>query len=156
MHALQKHLAELEGQLGEQTAQCVEAMKERDRLQIIETDLNGSVEKLTGEISGLRMTHQKELDTLIQARTVVEEELQKERNVAMKSLQDTIANHQWELSVAKTQADVMLADMNKMDDLIAGKFLCFLRLLLRSRQPDLCSAFGSFLNCLTLFSASCC
>lgn len=65
MDALKKRLAELEGQLGERTAQRDEAVKERDRLQLVETDLNARVEKLTGEVSGLKTAHQKELDTLL-------------------------------------------------------------------------------------------
>ena len=81
------------------------------------------MEKLTGEAFGLRAAHRKELDTLLQARLEVEEELQKERDATVKKLEAATGNHQRELASMKTQADVALAGMHKMDDMITGNFL---------------------------------
>ena len=76
-------------------------MKEQDRLQLVETDLNGRVTMLTDEASSLKIAHQREMDALLLARTEVEGELQKERYAMVKRLEDAIANHQWELTVAR-------------------------------------------------------
>ena len=98
-------------------------MKERDRLLLVKTDVAGRVEKLTGEVSGLKVTHQRELDALLRAQTEVEEELQKEREAGVKKLEDIFPNHQREFAAAKTRADVALAGIHEMDDKIAGKLL---------------------------------
>ena len=68
MNTLQKRLAEVKVWLDQRTAQRDDAATERHRLWAVETDLNGRMQKLTGEVSGLKIAHQKELDRLLEAR----------------------------------------------------------------------------------------
>ena len=66
----------------------------------------------------------------------------------MKKLEDVVTNHQRELAAVKMQTGVVLPGMHEMDDMIAGKLLGLLRLLLHSRLPSPCSAVGSATNYL--------
>ena len=58
----------------------------------------------------------------------MKEELQKDRDTAVKRLEDAVANHQWEMAATKIRADVALAGMHEMDDMIAGNLLDLFRL----------------------------
>ena len=152
MNASQKRLAELEGRLDQRTAQRDDDVAERDRLRAVETDLNGRMQKLTDEVSGMKVAHQKELDRLLEARRVVEDDLRTEQDAAVKKLEDITATHQRELDAARTRADVMLAGMHEMDDLIAGKLLSFFRLFLRNRPSALWFSLGVSRSRLTSYS----
>ena len=65
MDDLTRQVADLQRELGEWTVQRDEAVKERGRLQLVEIDLTGRVERLIGEVSGRKVPHQKELDMLL-------------------------------------------------------------------------------------------
>ena len=81
------------------------------------------MDQLTGEVSSLKTAHQEELKRLLEARTTVEESLQKERDEAVRKLEAAAEAHQQALGAAKMQFEVLLADMHEMDDLIIGKLL---------------------------------
>ena len=54
METLRKRLSEVSDQITERNASFDGFVQERDRLQVIEAELNGTVERLTGELSNLR------------------------------------------------------------------------------------------------------
>ena len=121
VEALKKRVAELEDQLIEWNYLFDEATQVRSQLHLAEVELKSTVERLTSELSSLRMAHQAELNRLLEARMTVEESIQQERNEDVRKLEVATNAHQQALVAARKQDEVALADMHEMDGLIAGK-----------------------------------
>ena len=83
MEALKKRLSEVEDQLKERTATVDALTEERDRLLLVEGELNGTVQQLTGTATTLKREHEVELLRLVEVRTTAEAGLQKECDEAV-------------------------------------------------------------------------
>ena len=79
------------------------------------------MERLCGEVSSLKSVHQDELSRLLEAQVMVEETLQQECNEVVRKLEAATEVHQQALSTVTTRAEVLLAGIDEMDDLIACK-----------------------------------
>lgn len=121
VNTLQARVSELEGQLGSTT-------RELERLQSVEADLSNSSERLRGELSSLRASHKEELEKVVAAQASTEDALRKERNAAVENLAAAKKQHQEELVAANRKIAAALDGMREMDDLLAGKTLCFFQL----------------------------
>ena len=117
-NTLQARVSELENQLGTTT-------QELERLRSVETDLSNRSERLRGELSSLRAAHKEELEKVVAAQASTEDALRKERNAAVEGLAAAKRQHQEELTVANRKIAAALDGMREMDDLLAGKTLCF-------------------------------
>ena len=122
METLKKRLSEVEDQLKERTASVGALTQERDRLLLVEGELNGTVQRLTGEVTNLKRVHRAELDQLVEARMTVEEGLQKERDDAIQKLEVDTSTHRRAMLAAQGQASEALAALCEMDEQISGKF----------------------------------
>ena len=94
METLKKRLSEVEGQLKDQTATVGALTQERDRLLLVEGELNGTIRRQAGERSTLKREHQAALERLVETRTTVEEEIHKERDEAVQKLEAATDSHQ--------------------------------------------------------------
>ena len=111
MDGLRVRTAELERQLGEHEAQRDDAVKERDRLRLVEVELNEAVKKLKTETSALKVAHLKELEALTQPRQEMEEELQRKHEAAVGELKTAKEEHDRQLRVAEKNTEAALSEM---------------------------------------------
>ena len=122
METLKTRLREVEDLLKERTASVDMLTKEHDRLLLVEGELNGIVQRLTGKLSNLKKSHQGELDRLLEARTTVEEALPKERDGTVQKLEVATRTHERALLAAQGQASEAPAALCEMDEQFSGKF----------------------------------
>ena len=94
METLKKRLSEVEDQLKERTASVSALTQERDRLLLVEGELNGTIQRQTSDLTNLKREQQVELDWLLKAHTMVEEGLQKERDEVVQKLEVATRTHQ--------------------------------------------------------------
>ena len=141
-NTLQARVSELESQLGTTT-------RELERVRSVETDLSNSSERLRGQLSSLRAAHKEELEKVVAAQASTEDALRKERNAAVENLGAAMKQHQAELTAANRKTAAALDGMHEMDDLLAGKTLCFFQLFFVRRL--LSSAHFLLALCLDLF-----
>ena len=123
LEAAKKKIAELEGQLGERDgqlgqkdAQLESAKAENARLSKVETELQAQVQKLTSDQAAARTAHEAELKRLVDARHEVEGQLMKERDLAVKRVEDMDA----QIQAAQTKYDLSLASLHRADLALAG------------------------------------
>ena len=128
LEAAKKKIAELEGQLGERDgqlgqkdAQLESAKTENARLSKVEIELQAQVQKLIGDQAAARTAHEAELTRLVDARHEVEGQLMKEKDLAVKRVEDMTAD----IQAAQTKYDLALASLHRADLALAG-MLCFL------------------------------
>ena len=138
LETLQKRLSKVEGQLDERTTTVGALTQERDRLLLVEGELNGTLQRQAGKLSTLQREHRAELEQLVATHTTVEEGLQKERDEAVSKLEATANSHQRALLAAQGQADSALDALREMDDMIGGKQLLPLSHPAAHSQPALC------------------
>ena len=110
-------------QLGEKSAQLGTAKKERDRLVAVETELQAKAQKLTSDLANLTAAHASDMQKLLDARTQTEEELQKERDAAVKRAEEVTERYQREIRPAQAQAELALASLQRVDATLAGRLL---------------------------------
>ena len=94
LDAARKRTTELESQLGEKNTQLGDTEKERARLAQVETDLQAKIQKLTNDLSALKVAHAADLQRLLDAREHVEGHLMMERDSAIKRYEDVDAQYQ--------------------------------------------------------------
>ena len=105
METLKNRLGEVEDQLKDQIATVGALTQERDRLLVVEGELNGTIQQLTSAATTLKREHEVELLRLAK----VEEGLQKERDEAVQKLEAATDSHQRALLAAQGQANEALA-----------------------------------------------
>src|SRR4051812_5942787 len=118
-------IAELEGHLGEKDAQLDSAKTETARLSKVEIELQARVQQLTRDLAARDATHAADLHRLLEARDEVEGQLMKERDLAVKRLEDESAQHQGQIRAARAKYNLSLASLHRADIALAG-MSCFL------------------------------
>ena len=86
MEALKKWLLDFEGQLQEQTTAVGTLTEERNRLALVETELNRTIQRQGMELADLKRDHATELGQLATTHTTTVEALQKERDEVVTKL----------------------------------------------------------------------
>ena len=138
MEALKKKLADVEGQLRDRTTTVGALTEERDRLVLVETELNRSIQRKVTELADLKRDHTAELEQLAAAHMTTVETLQKEQDEAVSKLETATDAHRRALLMAQGQANDAMVAVMVMDDKIAGKsFLQNLTQLLVSSRLSL-------------------
>ena len=82
----------------------------------VETELQAQVQKLTGDQAAARTAHEAELKRLVDARHEVEGQLMKERDLAVKRVEDINAD----IQAAQAKYDFALASLHRDDLALAG------------------------------------
>src|SRR4051812_43977221 len=118
-------IAELEGQLREKDAQLDSAKTETARLSKVEIELQARVQQLTRDLTARDATHAADLHRLLEARDEVAGQLMKERDLAVKRLEDESSQHQGQIRAAQAKYDLSLASLHRVDIALAG-MSCFL------------------------------
>jgi chromosome segregation ATPase len=134
LEAAKKKIAELEGQLGEKDAQLGQrdaqlgqkdaqlesAKTENARLTKVEIELQAQVQKLTSDHAAARTAHAAELQRLLDAREETEGQLMKERDLAVKRLEEINAQYEDQIRAAQAKYDLSLACLHRADIALAG------------------------------------